>query len=388
MNILKNKKIILLLLISLLAILTIFWFSREKTTQTAELQYEQARVNRGDIIVGLDSDGTIEFSKVNLRFGVKGTIAETAVKRGDLVNKGDIIARLDDREYQDQYQLALAKLKDAQEQQLINILDDKLKLQNLEYNLEALRSTYEEMELIPEAYSPSERGMKKIELENKELEYQNSLKKHEIMLRNSQDNELNQDVLATDMARENLEETILYSPVAGTILNLANKAGESISDEQDFAVVHENNNVKAITRVIEYDIASIKIGQKVDVTVEAIPDKKYSGVVESINAIPTTDSSGLVSYEVEIDILNPDQEIRDGMTSRMTFILKDVRDCLIVPYKAVKIIDRKQIVTVLEQDGKISNREIKTGFTDGISVEVLEGLEGNEVVVIAKQVIK
>jgi len=385
-KIFAQKKLLILAFIVILLTITGFWFKKENTIQTAEVQYEQATIKSGDIVVGLDSDGTIAFSKVNLRFGVKGTIAEILVNRGDQVEKGNVIAKLDDRDYQDQYQLALAKLKDAEEQELTNLLDDELKIEKLKSELENTKTSYQEMIEIPDAYSANEIKLKKQELDNKELEYQNALKKHEIIVANfnNKGNQLNQNELTVKMAQEDLEDTILYAPVSGIILDITNKAGESVSDEQDFVVLHENNDVKASTKVIEYDISGIKIGQKVNVTIEALPDQKFVGEVSNIDALPTSDNSGLVSYNVEIDILDPDQEIKDGMTATMTFVLKEVNDCLIVPYKAVKIVDRKQMVTVIDKNGDKVEREIKTGFTDGTSVEVLEGLSQNEIVVYPK----
>jgi len=381
-----KKKLLILLLIAILAIGTGFWFKNNNGSKIVEIQYEKSSITRGDIVVGLDSDGTIEFPKVNLRFGVKGAIAEILVDRGDQVEKGDIIAKLDDRDYQDQYQLALVRLKDAEEQELTNLLDDELKIGKLKSELENTKTTYQEMVEIPDAYSANDIKLKKQELDNKEIEYQNALKKHDILVTNfnNKGTQLNQNELTAKMAEEDLEDTILYAPVAGTILDLTKKAGESVSDEQDLVVLHENNDVKAITKVIEYDIGGIKLGQKVNVTVEALPDQTFVGEVSNIDSLPTSDNSGLVSYNVEINIINPDEGIKDGMTSTLTFILKEVQDCLIVPYKAVKIVNRKQMVTVIDEKGEEVEREIKTGFTDGTSVEVLEGLEQNETVVYAK----
>ncbi|MDK2822870.1 MAG: hypothetical protein PWP71_788 [Clostridia bacterium] len=379
----KRKIFILILLVSILGVGTGFFIISKKNDSREEIQYEQVKVKKGDIVVGLDSDGVVEFSKVNLRFGVKGTIADILVKEGDEVKKGAIIAKLDDQDYQEEYQLAVAKLKDSQEEDLINLLNHELTLEKMKSELEKLKEEYQEMTLIPEAYSVSEIKMKKQEVDNKEREYQNAVKKHEILVNNYEDNELNQNELAVKIAQENLNDTILYSPVNGTVLKLAKKIGESLTDEQDFAVIHENNQYKIITKVIEYDISRIKVGQKVNITVEAIPDKKYVGEVSKIDALPTTDSSGLVSYQVEVDIKNPDSELKDGMTCMVTFVLKEVNNALIIPYKAVKIVNGKQLATVIEK-GEMVEKEIKTGFTDGSSVEVLEGLEVNETVLYTK----
>lgn len=379
---LKNKKIIIIaLVITVIAAGgTAFWVKRQSADKSAQTVYEQTNVKRDDIIVALDSDGTISFAKVNLRFGVKGTISEILVAEGAQVEKGAVIARLDDRDYQDQYQLALAKLQDGQEQDLTGLLDDELKLKTTEADLEKLRTQYQEMEAIPDAYSANELKLKKLELANKETEYQNLQKKYDLQKAQG----ISQDELQLKMAREDLEDTILYAPVSGYVLSLANKVGESVTDEQDFAVIHENNAINAITNVIEYDIGQIRAGQKVYITVEAIPDKKFTGEVSKINALPADSSNGLVNYSVEINIKDPGSEIKDGMTCSVSFVIKEVKNCLIVPYNAVKNVNGIQSVTVVGENGQQEERQIKTGFTDGTSVEVKEGLRGNETVVYSK----
>jgi len=380
---LNNKKILIIaLVITVIAAGgTAFWVKRQSTDKSAQAVYEQTNVKRDDIIVALDSDGTVSFAKVNLRFGVKGTISEILVAEGAQVEKGAVIARLDDRDYQDQYQLALAKLQEAQEQDVTSLLDDELKLKTTEADLEKLRAQYQEMEAIPDAYSANELKLKKLELANKETEYQNLQKKYDLQKAQG----INQDELQLKMAREDLEDTILYAPVSGYVLSLANKVGESVTDEQDFAVIHENNSINAITKVIEYDIGQIKAGQKVYVTVEAIPDKKFTGEVSKINALPADESNGLVNYSVEINIKDPESEIKDGMTCAVSFVIKEVKDCLIVPYNAVKNVNGIQSVTMVGENGQQEERQIKTGFTDGTSVEVKEGLRGNETVVYLKR---
>lgn len=357
-----------------------YWYKIQNKSQANEIQFQQSQVQRGDILVGLDSDGTIDFSKVTLRFDVRGTIAEILVAEGDQVKKGDIIARLDDKDYQDQYQLALAKLQEAQEQETTGLLDDELTLQKAEAELEKLRDEYKEMETLPEAYSANELKLKKLELANKETEFKNLQQKYELKKARG----LDQNELEVKMAKEDLEDTILYAPIDGVVLDFAKKAGESLTDEDDFATIHEDNTVKAITKVIEYDIGQIKVGQRVYVTAEALPDKKFTGQVSKINALPSEDSSGLVNYDVEITIKDSGAELKDGMTCAVSFVIKEVKNCLMVPYQAVKMAQGKQVVMVLNEQGQQVAKQIKTGFTDGTNVEVLEGLQGNETVVYRK----
>ncbi len=381
-----RKKIILMVIIIILlstgALLAVKPAKEESPTVT----YQKVQVKKDNIRVGMDTDGVIEFSKVNLRFGVKGTIAEILVKEGAEVQKGEIIAKLDDESYLDQYQLALAKLKDAQEQELTNLLNDELKVQKIKTELEKLKDEYAELETIPDAYSPNELKTKKMEVDNKQLEYNNILKTHQILVNNYENDnqEEDQNEIAVKIARENLDDTILYAPVSGTLINMDKKVGESVTDEQDIAVMHENNQVKATTQVIEYDINQIKLGQLVYITVDALPDAEFTGEVSNIDILPTSES-GIVSYNVEITVLDASPDLRDGMTCTAAFILKEIKDCFIVPFKAIKVVDSKQLVTIVDNTGNYIDKAIKTGFTDGSSVEVLEGLTVNDTVILSTQ---
>ncbi|MDK2880928.1 MAG: hypothetical protein PWQ99_703 [Clostridia bacterium] len=377
-----NKRLWALVIVIVLAVIsTTLWLLQQSKSEKETVRYEQTRVKRGDILVGFDSDGSIEFSKVSLRFNVSGTISKILVSEGDKVKKGDSIARLDSQDYQNQYQLALANLQKAQEEKTKSLLDYELKIKNLENELQQLKDEYQEMEALPEAYSANEIKIKKAEIETKELEYQKLLKEYE-MLKNQ---ELSEYELQVKMARDNLENTILYAPVSGVVLGLSKKVGERITEDQDFATIHENNKVQATTDVIEYDISQIEVGQKVYVTVEALPDQKFVGRVSKINFLASDDSSGLVNYSVVVDIENPSPELKDGMTCVITFVRKEVQNCLIVPYEAVKMVNGKQVVLVVDENGQMDEREIKTGFTDGNSVEVLEGLKEGEIVAYPKR---
>ncbi|MTV48381.1 efflux RND transporter periplasmic adaptor subunit [Heliobacillus mobilis] len=365
----------------------------QKSGPKTEIQYEQAKVKRGDIVVGLQSDGTIKFSEVTLQFNVKGRVNSVLVNEGDMVEAGAVIARLDDKDYQDQYDLAIAKLNDTQEQsrtsknsQYTSLMDAELKLKQMATNLQKLRDDYAMMQQLPDAYSANDIKSKKADLESSEIEYKNQQKKYELSKAEyERSDSFAQSEMSVKMAKENLEDTVLYAPVSGKVLKLVKKAGENVAEDQDFAVIHENNEIDGTTKVIEYDIGKVKIGQKVNVAVDAVPDKKYVGEVTKIDHLPSTDSSGLVSYPVTVRITNADDDLRDGMTASFTFVIKEVDQCLNIPSSAVKMVDGKQVVTVLNDQGGMVEIPIKTGFSDGTTVEVLEGLKGNETVVIPKK---
>ncbi|HNX28351.1 MAG TPA: HlyD family efflux transporter periplasmic adaptor subunit [Syntrophomonadaceae bacterium] len=381
-NKLMNKKWPVIVLIVLLAAAGGSLWHFKHNSQLVETSTElNARVTSGNIMIGFESDGNISYSTVNLGFGVDGTIAEILVAAGDEVKAGDIIARLEDSDYRDKYELSVADLSDAQQSQVTSLLDQELKLKSAEMELQKLRDTYQEMESLPDAYPANELRLEKLELENKELEFKNLQNKFQI----EQNKSLTQDELSVKMALEDLQDTVLTAPADGVVLSLANKVGERVSEDQDFAVIHENNVVKAATNVIEYDIGQIEVGQKVYVTAEALEEQQFTGHVTAVDALPVSGSTGLVNYAVEVQIDDPPAELRDGMTCTITFVNKEVTDCLLIPYQAVRMENGKQLVTVTGENGQKTDKEIVTGFSDGTDVEVIQGLDLNETIVYTKK---
>jgi RND family efflux transporter MFP subunit len=195
-----------------------------------------------------------------------------------------------------------------------------------------------------------------------------------------------------EMAKNDLENTILKSPVSATVLNLSYKSGESFSppstsgkataDTSHFIVVSDADKIEVVVPVSEMDLPKVMIGQSVEVGFEAHPGETYVGKVTLINALPKIDQSGLVTYDVRIELEGTMGKIRSGMTCTVSFILRQEKNVLIIPNKAVSMIDGKQVVKVKDRDGNLETKNIKTGLTDGKSVAVTEGLEVGETVVI------
>jgi multidrug efflux pump subunit AcrA (membrane-fusion protein) len=93
-----------------------FWFyhnSNYSEVTSSEISYTKNRVSQGDIIVDLYSDGTVDFEKVNLQFEISGQLKEILIKNNQDITTGDIIARINDREYQEEYLIALSNYQES-----------------------------------------------------------------------------------------------------------------------------------------------------------------------------------------------------------------------------------------------------------------------------------
>ncbi len=231
---------------------------------------------------------------------------------------------------------------------------------------------------------------------NNSVDAENKLKTAEIKLSNSQRNyeksettkaislsvqyaQLEQAKLKVEEAEYNLELTTLTAPINGEVIQVNGSEGEAIkgdttSSESAFIKILSDSNFTTEVYVEEVDIAQIELGQKVIITLDAIEDVELEGVVTFISSISSSDSNGIVTYLVRIDIPNTeDAPIREGMTTYVDFVLGSADNALVVPVQSVR---RNKFVTMA--DG--TRREVITGFSDGAYIEIKEGLEEGDVI--------
>ncbi|MCC7140031.1 MAG: efflux RND transporter periplasmic adaptor subunit [Planctomycetes bacterium] len=139
----------------------------------------------------------------------------------------------------------------------------------------------------------------------------------------------------------------------------------------------DTSKVRVRFRVAEPDSSAAKKESAFRLVVDAVPGKEFKGTVARVSEALDLSSRTMV---VEGDLDNPEGVLRAGMFGRVFLDLEPHENALVVPAEAVTTVKRKSSVLVVE-DGKVAKRGIKIGADDGISVEVVEGLGGEEKVV-------
>ncbi|WP_432666311.1 efflux RND transporter periplasmic adaptor subunit [Wukongibacter baidiensis] len=378
----------------------------EESSSEAQTQKEE-RVMRGNITIDFDGDGEAEIPVVNLDFDVSEKLKELYVSEGDEITTGQLLAKLDDTEYvkklktaEINYKKAVANLEKTEEDKKLSLLNEKQKLEELKLKLEEIEATYLPMLEIEDVYSPQAIEIKKTSYENAKSAYETQKERYEVLINSNKDIELERAnvesaKLSLEMAEDDLESTILTAPTDGTILNIAYKLGETISsvresgevtaDTTHFMVVSDSDKVEVIVPVSEIDLSKVEIEQNVEVEFEAFEGEKFSGKVVSIDALPIIDNSGLVTFDVGIELEGGVEKIRSGMTCSASFIVRQKKDVNYISNKAVSIVDGKQVVKVKDENGNIEIKTIITGLTDGKYVEVIEGLNLGETIIIEEK---
>lgn len=398
------KSVIILVVIAGLTVIGFKIFNRTTETTTETVEPREEVVSIGDITIGFSGDGQAEIPVVNLDFEINGKLKDLHVKVGDEIKVEEILARLDDTDYQKQlkiaetnYNRALLNLQQREESAKLNLISEKQKLDDLALKLEQVEMEYNTMLSLEEHYPKQDIEIKRMAVETAKSTYEIQVEQYNALLNSNIELELEKinvenAKINLEMAQDDLRRTTLQSPINATVLNIGYKLGETVSsvretgqvtaDTSHFMVVTDSDKVEVVVPVSEIDLANVALGQTVEVKFEAYEGETFTGDVTSIASLPRIDQSGLVTYDVRIELGEGIDRIKSGMTCSVAFILRQEKNVLIIPNRAVKMQEGVQIVKIKNNNEEIELRSIRTGLTDGRQVEVTEGLSVGEIVLV------
>jgi HlyD family secretion protein len=142
-----------------------------------------------------------------------------------------------------------------------------------------------------------------------------------------------------DNAKVNLSRCTIYSPVDGTIISRNVDVGQTVAASMSaptlFIIANDLAQMQIDANVSEADIGSVEEGQAVTFTVDAFPDRKFTGKVVQIRNSPTT-VQNVVTYDTVIGVSNPDLKLRPGMTANASIVIAQRSDRLKIPNAALR----------------------------------------------------
>jgi len=184
-----------------------------------------------------------------------------------------------------------------------------------------------------------------------------------------------------------LEQSKIVAPTDGRIANILIRAGEQASPGAPALVLVNETAFRLEINVDEIDIDQINLGQRVQVTLDALPDRNFTGVVADVAPIPLN-TGGVVTYQVTVNLdETAEVDLRAGMSASASVIVDQIEDVLIVPNWAIRL-DRETgnaYVNRLGADGRVSEVTITTGLRNEQFSEVLSGLASGDVVVVTSE---
>lgn len=196
-----------------------------------------------------------------------------------------------------------------------------------------------------------------------------------------------------DDAKENMEdfETFvgdgtIYAESDGLVTAVDYEEGDSLSSTSDLISYVTESSITLSVDVSEEDIVDIAVGDSVNIEFTAYPDENYQGEVTAITTTATSSDSTTVSYPVTIRVIGDTSKLFSGMTGDVTFVTDEKAEVLYVSRKAIVEQNGKSYVYQKDKNGDMILTQVTTGFTDGVSVEITDGLTEDDVIYIASKV--
>jgi RND family efflux transporter MFP subunit len=184
------------------------------------------------------------------------------------------------------------------------------------------------------------------------------------------------------VAKDALNDCYILAPFSGIITstNTQLKINDQISASTTLASIVTNQQIAEIT-LNEVDVAKVKIGQKANITFDALSDLTLTGSVIEIDEIGTV-TQGVVTYNVHISFDQQDIRIKQGMSLSANIITDIKTDIYLISGNAVKEDNNGTYVEVLKDDKTTEKKYITTGLSNDTQTEIIDGLSESDNIII------
>ena len=289
-------------LVAVAAVAVIFWTCNGKTKAET---YQFAKIERGDVLVAISATGTLNaVTTVQVGTQVSGTIAKLYADFNSQVKQGQLLAQLDP-----------TFLKASLNEQKANVDRATAQLNEAKRNSSRTKEMFER-QLVAQ-----------IDLDAATT----NLETAEASLKQAQS--------ARDRAEVNLQYATILAPISGVVISRNVDVGQtvaaSLSAPTLFTIANDLSKMQVTASVDEADIGQVKMGQKVTFRVDSYADRQFEGVISQVRLQPVV-TQNVVTYNVIIDVNNPEQKLMPGMTATCSIEVSLAKDVLRVPLSALR----------------------------------------------------
>jgi len=173
----------------------------------------------------------------------------------------------------------------------------------------------------------------------------------------------------------------LEAPFDGTVTRAYPKVGDEVSTGTKGFRVDDLSELFVKVNISEVDINRVTIGQPVELSFDAVTGKTYKGEVTEVASVGVDNGSG-VDFEVTLKILEPDDQVRPGMTAAVNIIVSEIKDVLVIPNRAIRLKDGQRIVYTLLGD-QLTETSVEVGSSSDTQTEISGGeLKEGDVIVL------
>lgn len=173
---------------------------------------------------------------------------------------------------------------------------------------------------------------------------------------------------------------------SGVITEVPLSVGDSVTRNTTLVSLYDQDAVTMDVTISEEDYNTIDRDGAVNIYYTAYPDDIYTGVISEVSDAEYDSDSGTTYYTMTVTVQGDVSGLYEGMTGEVTFVTKEVQEVLYVSNRAIFREGTRSYVKVRNESGRVIEKDVTTGFSDGVNVEIVEGLSEGDVVLIESQV--
>lgn len=406
----NNKRIIIIgpiiLIAVIIAVIRIITFNQNNVKEVDIGKAETKNLSQIIPVTGNIEAG----NKEEIMLSTQQKVIEIYAEKGQKVNSGDPILKIDTTDYEYQlkkYELGLSlatsnlnRLLDSSRNSDKKALENAVKQAELnvkssEADYEAAKRKYEQTKVLYEndAVSKNEYDTALKTMNDMKNQHELSLIQLSNALNALNDFEINRDDQIKDQRnqvesskadieniKDKIEKSTIKSGINGTIVQLDAKPNQYPTAENNKIVIYDLSEYKVKIPVSQYDAVNISPGQKSTIRVKGI-SKEYKGTVSAVGnaAVITMEGTNKEpKVEIEVTLDNPDDRIKVGYEADIDITLKESKDSISVGFEAIQedTEGKKYVFSVI--DNKAVKTYVETGVEADFEIEILEGLKAGD----------
>jgi len=385
----KRRKLFVMAAIALAVVLLVVWGIRALVRQPEE---NTALVQRGTLQASVEALGRVQPKRqMPVLPGASGAVLRILVQEGEKVEKDQLLMELDDEEYIEQVQraergLALQQMQLEQALEAPSALEIAQARTRLRIATAARQNAQEDYDKIADQRD-AENSDEAIDLERAKLEYELADAEFERVMEGApslQIEQLRSNIENAEwslaQARQQLRETDVRAPMAGTVMRIEVQEGSSASRGNPAFWIADLDSLQIRADIDELDVPFVAEGQMVEIRLDAFPAQLLEGKIARLApGVDETRSAAIYPAIVEFD--RQGLAVRPGMGANLRIITQSAEDVLLAPKRAIRSVGRYQVAHV-----KVGQQTLEVIVTTGLSndeqVQILSGLEEGQRVVL------
>ncbi len=182
-------------------------------------------------------------------------------------------------------------------------------------------------------------------------------------------------------AQATLDQAKILAPFDGVVTAVEPQPGDLVTTGKTAFRVDDLSHLLVDVQISEVDINSVEVGQLVTLAFDAVQGKSYNGEIVKASGVGDA-ASGAVNFTVTVELTDADEQVKPGMTAAVTIRVKEVKDALLVPNRAVRVVNGQRVVYILK-DGLLTLVTVRLGATSDSMSEVVGGdLQAGDTIVL------